>query len=118
MTKVEALLEMIYVSQEAPSMVEAIEVLLVEDGPVRVEAKKDDSDPDGGTLHGGHGDPEPVKEKPKKAAPAKPAQRKSRVDVGRIKALRTGGWTIADIADDVKCSQQTVRNNLAKLGMK
>ena len=114
MTKVEALLEMIYVSQEAPSMVEAIEVLLVEDGPVRVEAKKDEPDPDGGTLHGGHGDPEPVKEKPKKA----PAPRKSRVDVGRIKALRTGGWTIADIADDVKCSQQTVRNNLAKLGMK
>ena len=122
MTKIEALLEIIHLCEENPRLTRALEDLLIEDSPVKVEMPKAVQEESNGfkqdlekavaELEG-----KPVKEKPKKAQ-AKPAQRKSRVDVGRIKALRTGGWTIAEIADDVKCTQKTVRNNLAKLGMK
>ena len=54
---------------------------------------------------------EPPKE-PKKAESPKP----KRIDVGKIHALADAGWKIKDIAEDVGCSEQTVRNHLAKGG--
>ena len=63
------------------------------------------------------------KEKPKevgKAVEAKPASTKGRpktsVDVGKLFACRKAGWSIRKIADELKCSEQTVRNYLNKGG--
>ena len=56
--------------------------------------------------------PEPVKaEKPKKKSSSK------KVDHGRIMALyhgKYGNWSVKDIAEDVGCSEQTVRNTIAR----
>lgn len=49
------------------------------------------------------------KEKPKATKKAKP------IDKGKIGALRKAGWTIAEIADEMKCSQPTVRKILEEL---
>lgn len=35
-----------------------------------------------------------------------------RIDRGKVKALRTAGWTIMAIADEMNCSTQSVRNIL------
>ena len=62
--------------------------------------------------------PEPVQEEPKKEEPkAKPkAPKKAKpIDKGKIGALRKAGWTIAEIADEMKCSQPTVRKVLEEL---
>lgn len=65
--------------------------------------------------------PEQNEEKPeqkpeKTSAPKKKKQ--SKIDTGKIKALREGGWTLAGIAREMGCSQQTVANHLKKMGMK
>lgn len=57
------------------------------------------------------------KEEPKKAeAPKAEPPKQKRVDAGKIHALADAGWKIKDIAEDVGCSEQTVRNHLAKGG--
>ena len=48
-------------------------------------------------------------EEPKKPEPKKGGS-KRKVDRGKIMSLYEGKWTIKDIAADVKCSEQTVRN--------
>ena len=54
---------------------------------------------------------------PKKAeAPKAEPPKQKRVDAGKIHALADAGWKIKDIAEDVGCSEQTVRNHLAKGG--
>lgn len=49
-------------------------------------------------------------------APAKPKQvrgpYKKVLDVGKMKALRKAGWTLTKIADEMRCSPQTVANKL------
>lgn len=40
------------------------------------------------------------------------ANRKEKVDKGRIRALYEARWSVKDIADDVRCSRQTVYNQL------
>ena len=111
-TKVEALLEIIHQARDNPKLVEAIEALLVGEEPVRDSAG---SEPEPGKK-----DAAPKQQEPKKAAPTAPKKKTGRkpVDTGKIKSLRQGGWTVAEIADDLGCSQQTVRNNLAKMGMR
>ena len=47
----------------------------------------------------------------------KPAQKKGKYDVGKICALRRASWTVAKIADEIGCSEQTVRNILKREGM-
>ena len=113
-TKVDALLEIIHQARENPKLVEAIEALLVGEQSVRDSAGKD---PDPGKKDAA---PKQQEAKPKKAAPTAPQKKPGRktVDTGKIKSLRQGGWTVAEIADDLGCSQQTVRNNLAKMGMR
>lgn len=44
--------------------------------------------------------------------PKQKRERKKKVDYGKIKALADAGWKVADIALDVRCSEQTVRNVL------
>ena len=62
-------------------------------------------------------EPEPEPVEVSKPEPVK----RERVDHGRIVALytanRTPRWTVAEIADDVKCSPQTVINHLTKEGI-
>lgn len=114
MTKVDALLEIIHQARDNPKLVEAIEALLVGEESVRDSAG---SEPEPGKKDAAPKQQEP---EPKKAAPTAPQKKPGRkpVDTGKIKSLRHGGWTVAEIADDVGCSQQTVRNNFQKMGMR
>ena len=45
------------------------------------------------------------------------AQKKGKYDVGKTCALRRASWSIAKIADEIGCSEQTVRNILKREGM-
>lgn len=69
---------------------------------------------------------EPVQEEPKqeepkkpepKAEPVKAAPKKTAkpIDKGKIGALRKAGWTVAEIADEMKCSAPTVRKVLSEI---
>lgn len=42
---------------------------------------------------------------------------KSKIDSGKICALRRANWSVAKIADEIGCSEQTVRNILKREGM-
>ena len=53
--------------------------------------------------------PEPKHPKPK---PKKKATRGSYLDLGKIGALRCAGWGIKAIAEEMKCSEQTIRNHM------
>ena len=53
----------------------------------------------------------PSAPEPKKAAPKK--ARKTTIDHGKIMALHKGKWPVAKIADEMGCSEQTVRNHIA-----
>lgn len=52
----------------------------------------------------------PKEEKPKKAPAKKTAPARQKVDRGKVIALAKAGWNIAKIADEMACSEQTVRN--------
>lgn len=52
-----------------------------------------------------------AKPEPKKVAPKKTGGRKP-VDTGKIRALHNAGWPVAKIADEMRVSEQTVRNKL------
>ena len=39
-------------------------------------------------------------------------------DKGKLQALRRAGWSVKAIADEMKCSEQTVRNHMKKEGIK
>lgn len=76
--------------------------------------------------------PDPVKaepveapEEPKKEAPKKPGPKpgtkpkgQKKIDDGKIRVLREGGWTITAIADEMKLSAPTVKAHLQKMGVK
>lgn len=50
--------------------------------------------------------------------PKEPAtQKKGKYDTGKICALRRASWSVAKIADEIGCSEQTVRNILKREGM-
>ena len=66
--------------------------------------------------------PAPTKAPAKKTAPAKESTPKNpralEIDKGKICALwRSGSWSVKDIAADVHCSEQTVRNTLQARGL-
>jgi AraC-like DNA-binding protein len=74
--------------------------------------------------------PAPVPEKVEEIKPAgefthedqwkeedKPTQKKGKYDTGKICALRRASWSVAKIADEIGCSEQTVRNILKREGM-
>ena len=61
---------------------------------------------------------EKPEQKPEKTSSAPKKKKQSKIDTGKIKALREGGWTLAGIAREMGCSQQTVANHLKKMGMK
>lgn len=53
-------------------------------------------------------------EDPAPAAKKKTGGKMVPVDHGKIVALARAGWSVAKIADEMRCSDQTVRNHLAK----
>ena len=53
-------------------------------------------------------DPEP-KKKPQ------PKKREKAFDMGKLRALHEGGWSVAKIADEMGVSQQTIYNKLKEL---
>ena len=55
-------------------------------------------------------EPEPKKE-PKKA----PKKQEKAFDMGKLRALHEGGWSVAKIADEMGVSQQTIYNKLKEL---
>lgn len=42
----------------------------------------------------------------------KKANNKSKLDLGKIAALRNAGWSVAKIAEEMHCAEQTIRNHL------
>ena len=55
-------------------------------------------------------DPKPKKEKP--APVKKPGKNRKPLDDGKMLALRKAGWTYDKIADEMRCSTQTVINHI------
>ena len=56
---------------------------------------------------------EQPKQEPKKSVKENGgARHKVKLDLGKVGALYTAGWKIKEIAGEVKCSEQTVRNHL------
>ena len=56
-----------------------------------------------------------TEQKPEAVPEQKPKKRGRRpFDIGKAKACKDAGWSIAKIADEMGVSEQTVRNNLAK----
>ena len=58
----------------------------------------------------------PVEEPAEQAEEPAPAPKKRPFDIGKAKALREAGWTLNRIADELKCSPQTVSNKLKEVG--
>lgn len=56
----------------------------------------------------------------KEPEPDKKPERKNinKYDHGKIIALHNAGWSVAKIADEIRCNTQTVYNHLAKEGIK
>lgn len=55
-----------------------------------------------------------IPEKPEEEPKAKPKKQPQKIDHGKIMALHKAGWSVAKIADEMKCSEQAVRNHLQK----
>lgn len=52
----------------------------------------------------------------KSTPPSKPpAAKRRQVDGGKIKALHEAGWPMVKIADEMRVSQQTIRNYIKKI---
>lgn len=54
----------------------------------------------------------PVKMVKPKQVRNRPKHYKKELDVPKMKALRAANWTLAQIADEMRCSPQTVANKL------
>lgn len=64
-------------------------------------------------------EPEPEEDEPEQPKPkAKTKKQQKPFDIGKAKALRKAGWTLAAIATEMKASRQTVANHLKKAGVK
>lgn len=63
-------------------------------------------------------EPEPEKSKPKKATKTKPKKKEEpkpkNIDVGKLWALRDAGWSVAKIADELRCTENNVRYHLGR----
>ena len=61
---------------------------------------------------------EPEKPKPKKATKTKEKRKdefkQKKVDVGKLWALWDAGWSVAKIADELRCSENNVRYHLGR----
>lgn len=50
-------------------------------------------------------------------ASTKQPKKVKKFDVGKMKALLRGGWSIAEIADEMKVTEQTVRKHIKQEGL-
>ena len=53
----------------------------------------------------------------KKPAPKKGGRKAKPFDIGKATACRTAGWSISKIADEMQCSEPTVKKHLAEAGV-
>ena len=61
-------------------------------------------------------EPAAPKPEPKKAPKKKPKKKQEKAfDMGKLRALHEGGWSVAKIADEMGVSQQTIYNKLKEL---
>ena len=97
LAEVAMLLRQVYGIEEADAVAETLET-----API-VEAKvvKTSEEMKAGAL---------VEEPEESSKPSKP--RKNAIDRGRILALNRGGWSVKAIAEDVRCSEPSVRKVL------
>lgn len=57
--------------------------------------------------------PKPEPEKPKKGVKGNGgARHKVKLDLGKVGALYAAGWSVKQIAEEMNCSDQTIRNHL------
>lgn len=57
--------------------------------------------------------PKPEPEKPKKGVKGNGgARHKVKLDLGKVGALYAAGWSVKQIAEEMHCSEQTIRNHL------
>ena len=81
-----------------------------EPAPAPVPAKVEEIKPAGEFSHEDQWAEEQLSKEPA-------AQKKGKYDTGKICALRRASWSVAKIADEIGCSEQTVRNILKREGM-
>ncbi len=66
-------------------------------------------------------EPEPVQEEPKEAEPVKyttkPKVPRKVIDKGKVGALYKAGWSVAKIADEMRCNQSTIYRTIKELGL-
>lgn len=67
---------------------------------------------------------EPTREEPKEAEPKEaehieiaPKKIKRKIDKGKVGALYKADWSVAKIADEMRCSQGTIYKILKELGL-
>lgn len=60
---------------------------------------------------------EPEEKTEEKTEEKKVEKKKLDFDLGKAISLRRGGWTLSKIADEMKCSPQTVANYLERAGV-
>ena len=67
---------------------------------------------------------EPTQEEPKEAEPKEaehieiaPKKIKHKIDMGKVGALYKADWSVAKIADEMRCSQGTIYKILKELGL-
>ena len=67
---------------------------------------------------------EPTQEEPKEAEPKEaehieiaPKKIKRKIDKGKVGALYKAGWTVAKIADEMRCSQGTIYRIIKEMGL-
>ena len=56
--------------------------------------------------------PDPEEQPKQEPAPKRKPNNYRELDVGKMRALRDAGWTMAKIADEMRCAPQTVANKL------
>lgn len=52
-----------------------------------------------------------------KPAPKKQTKPKKDIDLGKVRALREGGWAIEKIADELRVSPPTIKARLTEMGL-
>ena len=75
-----------------------------------VEKEKKSADPEKEY----HTKPAKPADKKKQTKDAAYSRQKINLDLGKIAALRRAGWTVAEIADELRVSQSTIHRNLEK----
>lgn len=109
MTKLEAIKTLAAAMATSDALSEAMRVAIMavaEDMPSENKVVSEEPAPE----------PEPEKKPAKTKKPGTKGMKK--IDDGKIRVLREGGWSITAIADEMKLSAPTIKAHLQKMGIK